>query len=160
VTLRNGPTRTKEARDMVLSTKMAAVVMGGLLLAAVYTPAWAGPANDASTAGTSSAAAGADRSLVSVLSPLLNVSTPHQAQKNCKPATKLLNRSRLGDQPGGAIHRVTRPEKSGGHCEVQPGFGTAKAVIAPGGRDLLGRGACPVPRRVEEGRDSTGQGAG
>src|SRR5579864_7881089 len=47
-------------------------------------------------------------------------------------AIKLLNRSRLGDQPGGAIHRVTRPEKSGGHCEVQPGFGTAKAVIASG----------------------------
>jgi hypothetical protein len=43
-------------------------------------------------------------------------------------ATKLLNRSRLGDQPGGAIRRATRPEKSGGHCEVQPGFGTAKAV--------------------------------
>ena len=28
--------------------------------------------------------------------------------------------------------KVTRPEKTGGHCEVQPGFGTAKAVIASG----------------------------
>jgi hypothetical protein len=47
-------------------------------------------------------------------------------------STKLLNRSRLGDQSGGAIRRATRPEKTGGHCEVQPGFGTAKAVIASG----------------------------
>jgi hypothetical protein len=36
---------------------------------------------------------------------------------------------------------VTRPEKSGGHCEVQPGFGTAKAVIALATRLDLWRSA-------------------
>jgi hypothetical protein len=46
--------------------------------------------------------------------------------------SKCCNRSRLGDQPGGAIRRATRPEKTSGHCEVQLGFGTAKAVIASG----------------------------
>ena len=91
---------------MVLSTKLAAAVMGGLLLAAVYTPAWAGSANDTSTAGASSAAAGSDRSLVSVLSPLLNVSTPHQAQKSCKPDSLYSQHSVVGDPEACFISRV------------------------------------------------------
>jgi hypothetical protein len=82
---------------MAVSTKLAAAVMGGLLLAAVYTPAWAGSANDPSTAGASSAAAGSDRSLVSVLSPILAVNTPHQAQKNCKADSLYSQHSVVGD---------------------------------------------------------------
>ena len=34
---------------MVVSTRLVAAVMGGLLLATVYTPAWAGSANDTTT---------------------------------------------------------------------------------------------------------------
>jgi hypothetical protein len=82
---------------MVLSTKLAAAVMGGLLLAAVYTPAWAGSANAPSTAGTSSAAVGTDRSLVNILNPLLAVGAPHQAQKNCKADTLYSQHSVVGD---------------------------------------------------------------
>ena len=32
--------------------------------------------------------------------------------------------------PGEATRRATRPEKTGKLCEEEPGFGTAKAVIA------------------------------
>jgi hypothetical protein len=58
-------------------------------------------------------------------SPLALGDDPKDKKDSVELLTKI--RSRLGDQPGGAIHRVTRPEKTGGHCEVQPGFGTAKA---------------------------------
>jgi hypothetical protein len=82
---------------MVLSTKLAVAVMGGLLLAAVYTPAWAGSANDTSATGTASAPVGADHSLVTVLSPLFAISTPHQAQKACKPDSLYSQHSVVGD---------------------------------------------------------------
>jgi hypothetical protein len=91
---------------MIRSTKLAAALVGGLLLAAAYTPAWAGSVNDTSAAGTSSAAAGTDRSLVGVLSPLLNVSAPHQAQKTCKADSLYSQHSVIGDPDACLINRI------------------------------------------------------
>lgn len=81
---------------MIRSTKLAAAVMSGVLLVAAYAPAWAGSASDPSTAATT-ASAGSDRSLVNVLSPVLNVSAQHQAQKNCKADTLYSQHSVVGD---------------------------------------------------------------
>ena len=79
---------------MAVSTKLAAAVMGGLLLAAVYTPAWAG---SDTAVGAPQAAASGDGSLVGVLSPLFaNVAT-HQAQKDCKADTLYSVHDVVGD---------------------------------------------------------------
>jgi hypothetical protein len=78
---------------MVVSTKLAAAVMGGLLLAAVYTPAWAGSGD----AGAQPATASASQSLVGVLNPVFaNVAT-HPAQKTCKADTLYSNHDVVGD---------------------------------------------------------------
>jgi len=90
---------------MVVSTKLVAAVMGGLLLAAVYTPAWAGSANDTTAAGQSQAAVGADRSLVGVLSPLLADAAPHEAQKSCKPDSLYSQHDVVGDSDACFINR-------------------------------------------------------
>jgi hypothetical protein len=78
---------------MVLSTKLAAAVVGGLLLAAVYTPAWAGSGDNAGQPTT----ANADRPLGSVLSPLLANVVSHPGEKNCKADTLYSNHDVVGD---------------------------------------------------------------
>ena len=85
---------------MVISTKLAAAVMSGLLLAASYAPAWAGSTGDSS--GTAPAA---DRSLIGVLSPLLADAAPHQAQKACKPDSLYSQHSVVGDPESCFISR-------------------------------------------------------
>lgn len=78
---------------MVVSTKLAAAVMGGLLLAAVYTPAWAGSADNTAQPTTTTA----NQSMVGVLSPVFaNVAT-HPAQKNCKADSLYSNHDVVGD---------------------------------------------------------------
>lgn len=90
---------------MVVSTKLAAAVMGGLMLAAAYAPAWAGSANDPTAAAPSQSAAVADRSLVGVLSPFLAVAAPHEAQKNCKPDTLYSHHDVVGDADACFVNR-------------------------------------------------------
>jgi hypothetical protein len=106
---------------MVLSTRLAAAVIGGLLLATVYTPAWAGSANDttisrgstftgaSTTTGTSSSVPGADRSLLGVLSPLFADAAPHEAQKRCKPDTLYSQHDVIGDPNACFLNRVNVP---------------------------------------------------
>jgi hypothetical protein len=106
---------------MVLSTRLAAAVIGGLLLATVSTPAWAGSANDTTisggstsagasmSTGTSSSAPGADRSLLGVLSPLFADAAPHEAQKRCKPETLYSQHDVIGDPDVCLLNRVNVP---------------------------------------------------
>jgi hypothetical protein len=106
---------------MVVSTRLAVAVIGGLLLATVYTPAWAGSANDttisggstsvgaATSTGTSSSAPGADHSLVGVLGPLLADAAPHQAQKRCQPETLYSQHDVIGDPDVCLLNRVNVP---------------------------------------------------
>jgi len=112
----------EEVRSMVVSTKLAAAVMGGLLLAAVYTPAWAGSAGDTTAAGQPSTAVSADRSLVGVLSPLFADAAPHQAQKTCKSDSLYSQHSVVGDPDACFLNRVdVRASSAGGN----PGLGGA-----------------------------------
>jgi hypothetical protein len=106
---------------MVVSTRLAAALMGGLLVAAVYTPAWAGSANDttisggstsvgaAKSTGTSSSAPSVDRSLISVLSPLLADAAPHEAQKRCKADGLYSQHDVIGDPDACFLNRVNVP---------------------------------------------------
>jgi hypothetical protein len=88
---------------MIVSTKLAAAVMGGLLLAVAYAPAWAG---ETSTAAPSAIAPAADHSLVGVLSPLLTDTVQHTAQKTCKPDSLYSSHSVVGDPDACFISRV------------------------------------------------------
>jgi len=91
---------------MIVSTKLAAAVMGGLLLAVSYAPAWAGSAGDSSAAAPSAMAPTADRSLVGVLSPLFADAAPHQAQKTCKSDSLYSQHSVVGDPDACFISHV------------------------------------------------------
>jgi hypothetical protein len=91
---------------MVISTKLAAAVIGGLLLAVSYTPAWAGSGGDSSAAAQSATAPSADRSLVGVLSPLLADVAPHQAQKTCKPDSLYSQHTVVGDPDACFLSKV------------------------------------------------------
>ena len=102
---------------MVISTKLAAAVMSGLLLAVSYAPAWAGSAGNSSAASSATAPA-ADRSLIGVLSPLLADAAPHQAQKACKPDSLYSQHSVVGDPASCFINRFD--VRVGG---VNPGMG-------------------------------------
>jgi len=102
---------------MVVSTRSVAAVMGGLLLATVYTPAWAGSANDTATssrststgastsAGASPSAPGSGRSLVGVWSQLLADASPHETQKGCKPDTLYSQHDVNGDPDACLVNR-------------------------------------------------------
>jgi hypothetical protein len=106
---------------MVVSTRLAAAVIGGLLLAAAYTPAWAGSANDTMTSGgsmsagaststgASSSAPSADRSLIGVLSPFLADTAPHEAQKRCKADALYSQHDVIGDPDACFLNRVNVP---------------------------------------------------
>jgi hypothetical protein len=106
---------------MVVSTRLAAAVMGGILLAAACTPAWAGSANDTTTrgaptstgastfSGASSPVPGADHSLVGVLNPLLADTTPHAAPKSCKADTLYSQHDVIGDPNACFLNRVNVP---------------------------------------------------
>jgi hypothetical protein len=104
---------------MVVSMKLAAAVIGGVLFATLSTPAWAGSAGDAAytgsptdatqTTGASSSAGGADRSVIGVLSPLLADVGPHQAQKNCKQSSLYSQHDVVGDPDACFLNRVNVP---------------------------------------------------
>jgi hypothetical protein len=80
---------------MVTATKFVAAALGGLLLVAAYTPAWAGEATTAPIAPATTASN--DHSLVGVLSPLLTDTVQHKAQKNCKADSLYSQHAVVGD---------------------------------------------------------------
>jgi hypothetical protein len=106
---------------MVASTKLAASAIGGLLLAAVSVPVWAGSVDATTTTGASSSsgassstggssvASGADHSLVGVLSPILADAAPHQAQKICKTDSLYSAHDVIGDPETCYLNRVNVP---------------------------------------------------
>src|SRR5208282_2547367 len=112
----------EEASKMMVSTKLAAAVMGGLLLAVSYAPAWAGSATDASAAAPSVMAPSADRSLVGVLSPLLADAAPHQAQKTCKADSLYSQHSVVGDPDACFISKIDARAGSAGGAGFSGGL--------------------------------------
>jgi len=78
---------------MVLSTKLATVVLGGLMFVAASVPAWAG----SSTSAQAGVPPTADQSLVTVLSPLFANVVAHPVQDDCKPDSLYSQHSVVGD---------------------------------------------------------------
>lgn len=79
---------------MTVSTKVAAIVVGGLLLA--YGPARA-QSTQAAPATTSAGAVTNGQSVLGFIAPLLNTSVEHKAAKNCKPDSLYSQHSVVGD---------------------------------------------------------------
>lgn len=102
----------------MVSTKLAAAVIGGLLFVTAYTPAWAGSATATSATAQPAMAPAADRSLVGVLSPILADAAPHQAQKNCKADSLYSQHSVVGDPEACFMSHVDI--RAGA---INPGFG-------------------------------------
>lgn len=83
---------------MVISKKLVASALGGLLIAASFTPVWAG--SDSATAAApaqSTATAPSNQSLLGALTPLLADAAVHKAQPNCKPDTLYSGHDVVGD---------------------------------------------------------------
>lgn len=79
---------------MTVSTKVAAIVIGGLLLA--YGPARA-QSTQAAPATTSAGAVTNGQSVLGFIAPLLNTSVEHKAEKNCKADSLYSAHSVVGD---------------------------------------------------------------
>jgi hypothetical protein len=88
---------------VILCTKLAAAVLGGMVLMAAYAPAFAG--SDAAGA-TQTATATSDHSIVGVLGPMLADAAPHQAQKACKAETLYSQHSVVGDPDACFVNRT------------------------------------------------------
>jgi hypothetical protein len=82
---------------MTVSTKLAAVVAGGLLLATAYAPAWAQSAPSSAPAAPAASSVTTGPSILGFISPLLNTTVEHKAQKNCKPDSLYSQHSVVGD---------------------------------------------------------------
>jgi hypothetical protein len=80
---------------MTVSTKVAAIVVGGLLLA--YGPARAQSTQAAAPATASAGAVTNGQSVLGFIAPLLNSSVEHKAAKNCKPDSLYSQHSVVGD---------------------------------------------------------------
>ena len=76
---------------MTVSTKVAAIVVGGLLLA--YAPARAQSTQAAPSAGSVTSG----QSILGIISPLLNTSVEHKAEKKCQADTLYSQHSVVGD---------------------------------------------------------------
>jgi len=91
---------------MSVSTKLAAVVVGGLLFATTYAPAWAQSADVKAPAAQSASGVGAGQYVLGVVSPLLNNTTQHAAQKNCKADGLYSAHDVVGDSESCFISKV------------------------------------------------------
>ncbi len=76
---------------MTVSTKVAAIVVGGLLLA--YAPARAQSTQAASSTGTVTNG----QSMLGIISPMLNTSVEHKPEKSCKADSLYSQHSVVGD---------------------------------------------------------------
>ena len=90
---------------MAVSTKLAAVV-GGLLLATTYAPAWAQSTSAPAPAAQSAGAVSGGQYLLGVVAPLLNNTTQHAAQKNCKADSLYSAHDVVGDSESCFISKV------------------------------------------------------
>jgi hypothetical protein len=91
---------------MSVSTKLAAAVVGGLLFAATYVPAWAQSADVKAPAAQSASGVGASQYVLGVVSPLLNNTTQHTAQRNCKADSLYSAHDVVGDSDSCFISKV------------------------------------------------------
>ncbi len=88
---------------MSVSTKLAAVVVGGLLFATTYAPASAQSVD--AKAPASQSVSGAP-SVLGVIAPLLNNTTQHVAQKHCKADSLYSAHDVVGDSESCFISKV------------------------------------------------------
>jgi hypothetical protein len=80
---------------MVISKKLVASALGGLLIAASFTPVWAG--SDNAAAPQSTATAPSNQSLLGALTPLLADAAVHKAKPTCKADTLYSGHDVVGD---------------------------------------------------------------
>jgi hypothetical protein len=82
---------------MVLSKKLLASALGGLLIAASFAPAWAADASNAAPANQSGSTVSGDQSVLAAISPLLADTKVHKAPVNCKADSLYSNHDVIGD---------------------------------------------------------------
>jgi hypothetical protein len=90
---------------MTVSTKLAAVVAGGLLLATAYAPAWA-QSTASQAAAPSASAVVSSSAILGVIAPLINTNVKHGAEKNCKPDSLYSSHDVVGDSEACFVSRV------------------------------------------------------
>ena len=88
---------------MNVSTKLAAAVVGGLLFASTYAPAWAQSVNAPAPAAQNVSGA---PSVLGVIAPLLNNTTQHAAQKNCKADSLYSAHDVVGDSQACFVNKT------------------------------------------------------
>jgi hypothetical protein len=96
---------------MVISKKLIAGVLGGMLIVASYAPVWAG---SDSAAAPSQSAATSNQSLLGALTPLFADAATHKATPNCKPDTLYSGHDVVGDSEACFISHVDVRAAAGG----------------------------------------------
>jgi hypothetical protein len=91
---------------MSVSTKMAVAVIGGLLFAAAYAPAWAQSVDAKAPAAQAASGLTGGQYILGVVTPLLNATTRHEAQKNCKADSLYSAHDVVGDPESCFVSRV------------------------------------------------------
>src|SRR5258708_1333364 len=91
---------------MSVSTKLAAAVVGGLLFATTYAPAWAQSADAKAPAVQSASSPGAGQYMLGVISPLLNNMTQHAAQKSCRAESLYSAHDVIGDPDSCFVSKI------------------------------------------------------
>jgi hypothetical protein len=91
---------------MSVSTKLAAAVVGGLLFATAYAPAWAQSVDAKAPATPASSGVSGGQSILGIVAPLLNTTAQHQAQKNCKADSLYSAHDVVGDSESCFVSKV------------------------------------------------------
>lgn len=90
----------------MVSKKLVATAIGGLLLAASYAPVWAGSADTAAPSTQSAASGTTNNSVLGALTPLFADVVEHKAQPNCKADTLYSGHDVIGDSEACLISHV------------------------------------------------------
>jgi hypothetical protein len=101
---------TRRIRTMIISKKLVAGVLGGMLILASYALVWAG--SDNAAAPTQSATS--NQSLLGALTPLLTDAATHKATPNCKPDTLYSGHDVVGDSEACFVSHVDVRAAAGG----------------------------------------------
>src|SRR5438445_5398414 len=88
---------------MAVKVKLVAAVVGGLLLATTYAPAWAQSANPAAQ---STGVVNGGQYMLGVITPLLNNTAPHVAQKKCKADSLYSAHDVVGDSDACFLNKL------------------------------------------------------
>lgn len=91
---------------MVLSKKLVASALSGLLIAALFAPAFAGDVNSAAPASQSGSTVSGDQSLLAAISPLLADTKEHKAPTVCKADSLYSYHDVIGDPDACLLSRV------------------------------------------------------